>query len=349
MAFLLLWYPLIALCVARLSATGTASNYTVDIRMDHVVAEKPDELLCKGIKLDAAEAYILKLTPHASKSTAHHMNLFGCGLPANLDLEKPWKCPGDDDPGDPESVCQDDDRKILFNWALDAPELSLPDGVGMRVGGETGINYLVIQLHYAKMFEDGLTDSSGYTLHMTRQRPEQQAGYIILGNVGYIPPRQPQFHMESYCVYNRSYPVYPIRYRTHSHNLGVVTSGYRVRHRHWTEIGRMSPQLPQTYYPVSQPGMEIHKGDKLFSRCTMNSMERRQRTYMGARNWDEMCNFYIMFTTRHMGTLENQYCFLDAQDFQWRMVVDEIPADASSLRGIPGADKVREKFHLKPK
>ena len=52
---------------------------------------------------------------------------------------------------------------------MDAPDLTLPDGVGFRVGEDTRIKYLVLQVHYNELDmipEDG--DSSGILLHYTR-------------------------------------------------------------------------------------------------------------------------------------------------------------------------------------
>ena len=48
-------------------------------------------------------------------------------------------------------------------------------------------------------------------------------------------------------------------------STGVVISGYRIRNNTWTEIGRMSPQLPQTFYDVTHPGIGIQEGDILVS------------------------------------------------------------------------------------
>ncbi len=42
-------------------------------------------------------------------------------------------------------------------------------------------------------------------------------------------------------------------------------AGYRVRDGEWEEIGRESPKKPQMFYPVSHPGMTVHKGDLLVS------------------------------------------------------------------------------------
>jgi len=341
-------YSTVGLLTVLVAVTG--GEYQLNITMKDVVPEKPDDLVCIAKQLDPAESYIVKFTPHASASTAHHMMVYGCQMPAHETMGEAWRCPDADGKG-VHSVCGQGQRQIYFAWALDAPEFTLPDGVGFRVSGDTGINYLVIQLHYAKRFPDGVTDNSGVTLDITNTRPPQQAGYIVIGTWGSIPPHQPAYHMESACVYHRNYTIYPIGYRTHAHNLGVVTSGYRVRGGQWEQIGRMSPQLPQTFYPVSTPGMEVRPGDLLAGRCTMNSMGRLRPTRIGQHNHDEMCNFYIMYSTQHQAQLSTDYCFQDADTFRWahQFPDDVIPHLASSLDGIPGAAEVRDKFNMKPR
>jgi len=44
-------------------------------------------------------------------------------------------------------VCASGDN-IVYAWAMDAPELKLPAGVGFKVGGDTAVQYLVLQVHY---------------------------------------------------------------------------------------------------------------------------------------------------------------------------------------------------------
>jgi len=44
-------------------------------------------------------------------------------------------------------VCQSGDN-IIYAWAMDAPALTLPDGVAFKVGGDTDIQWLVLQVHY---------------------------------------------------------------------------------------------------------------------------------------------------------------------------------------------------------
>lgn len=43
-------------------------------------------------------------------------------------------------------------KRIVYAWALNAPKKQLPEGVGLRVGGDTDIQYMVLQLHYKEVF-----------------------------------------------------------------------------------------------------------------------------------------------------------------------------------------------------
>lgn len=54
--------------------------------------------------------------------------------------------------------------------------------------------------------------------------------------------------LEVACPFDGEVPIKAIAYRTHSHALGRVISGYIVRDNEWIELGRKSPQLPQVFY-----------------------------------------------------------------------------------------------------
>jgi len=83
-------------------------------------------------------------------------------------------------------------------------------------------------------------------------------------------------------------------YRVHTHHLGKVVSGYRVRNGQWTLIGRQSPQLPQAFYPVEHP-VDVSFGDILAARCVFTGEGRTDATHIGGTSSDEMCNLYIMY------------------------------------------------------
>lgn len=327
---------------------GSDEMFDLTIRMPNATSSRPDDLVCRAQKLPEREAYIVSFSPHASMRRTHHMMVYGCSEPGNTTPY--WECPFAEEvtsqPG--LSICGAGQKQIVFAWANDAPAKTLPPGVGFRVGGTTGIRYLVVQLHYVDSFGVESADESGVTLHMTFERQPQQAGYYVMGNIGNIPPKRPAFRMEAACTYNLNYTIFPIGYRTHGHNLAVVNSGYRIRDDRWEEIGRMSPQRPQTFYETSTKSMEVRNGDILASRCTFNSMTRTQTTQIGPTNADEMCNFYILYSTHEEKDLKVEYCFR-GDSFKWSDYFNYAPADASSLNGIPGAEKIRHTFNLDPR
>ncbi|XP_052796467.1 peptidylglycine alpha-hydroxylating monooxygenase-like [Mya arenaria] len=303
----------------------------LSVRMPNVVAPKEDALMCHASELEPEEAYIVAFKPHASRDVAHHMMVYGCGQPGSN--QSSWACGEMDDTSD-RSVCGDGERQILWAWAMDAEGKAFPPDVGFRVGGDTGINHVVIQIHYTHASKPNETDTSGVTIQFTKNKLTYQAGYYVLYTYGYIPPHTQDYHLETACDFVQNYSIFPLAYRTHAHSLGVVTSGYQVRDGRWTEIGRMSPQLPQTFYNVTNPGLEVKKGDILAARCTMSS-ERDFPTVIGPRNEDEMCNFYILYYTAHRGRLRVQYCLRDARTFHWRDYMSNLPASASSTSGLP--------------
>lgn len=117
--------------------------------------------------------YLVGFVPNAKMDTAHHMLVYGCGAPGS---QAPvWNC------GEMAKTEKDDEvygspcspgshSQIIYAWARDAPTLNLPEGVGFKVGRNSPIKYLVVQVHYAHIhqFADGKTDNSGvkflYTL-----------------------------------------------------------------------------------------------------------------------------------------------------------------------------------------
>ncbi|XP_078702255.1 peptidylglycine alpha-hydroxylating monooxygenase-like isoform X1 [Branchiostoma floridae x Branchiostoma belcheri] len=327
-------YFALLLLAAHVCWTLEDGMFTKTLRMPGASPEHPEALICHAVKMEDDPTYIVGYEPHASGEIAHHMMLYGCEKPGSTD--EMWNCEETRGGG---RVCADgegqDSRQVVYAWALDAPALYMPEDVGFRVGGTTRIKYIVLQLHYKNKLPAGTKDNSGVTLHMQRKQPKFQAGFYVLGTWGSIPPHVEDYHMETACEYTDPSPMYPIAYRTHSHSLGVVTSGYRIRNNQWTEIGRMSPQRPQMFYNATTPGMSVLQGDVLAVRCTMTS-DRDTVTKIGETNADEMCNFYIMYYTGRTDDLTVRWCFQN--NYHWEEHFSGIPDKASSLDGILPAD-----------
>ncbi|XP_033020110.1 peptidyl-glycine alpha-amidating monooxygenase isoform X6 [Lacerta agilis] len=262
------------------------SDFALDIRMPGVTPKQSDTYLCMSVRLPVEEeAYVVDFKPHASMDTVHHMLLFGCNNPSSD--EDYWDCDG--------GTCTDTSN-ILYAWARNAPPTRLPKGVGFKVGGEEGSKYFVLQVHYGDVsaFKDKHKDCSGVTLHLTNQKQPMIAGmYLMMSMDTVIPPGEKAVNADIACNY-KMYPMHVFAYRVHTHHLGKVVSGYRVRDGQWTLIGRQSPQLPQAFYPVENP-VEIKYGDTLAARCLFTGEGRSSKTFIGGTASDEMCNFYIMY------------------------------------------------------
>ncbi|XP_053264328.1 peptidyl-glycine alpha-amidating monooxygenase isoform X6 [Podarcis raffonei] len=262
------------------------SDFALDIRMPGVTPKQSDTYLCMSVRLPVEEeAYVVDFKPHASMDTVHHMLLFGCNNPSSD--EDYWDCDG--------GTCTDTSN-ILYAWARNAPPTRLPKGVGFKVGGEEGSKYFVLQVHYGDVsaFKDKHKDCSGVTLHLTNQKQPMIAGmYLMMSMDTVIPPGEKAVNADIACSY-KMYPMHVFAYRVHTHHLGKVVSGYRVRDGQWTLIGRQSPQLPQAFYPVENP-VEIKYGDTLAARCLFTGEGRSSKTFIGGTASDEMCNFYIMY------------------------------------------------------
>ncbi|KAL6040357.1 hypothetical protein STEG23_033872, partial [Scotinomys teguina] len=245
-----------------------------------------DTYFCMSMRLPVdEEAFVIDFKPRASMDTVHHMLLFGCNMPSSTGSY--WFCD--------EGTCTDK-ANILYAWARNAPPTRLPKGVGFRVGGETGSKYFVLQVHYGDIsaFRDNHKDCSGVSLHLTRVLQPLIAGmYLMMSVDTVIPPGEKVVNSDIACHY-KMYPMHVFAYRVHTHHLGKVVSGYRVRNGQWTLIGRQSPQLPQAFYPVEHP-VDVAFGDILAARCLFTGEGRTEATHIGGTSSDEMCNLYIMY------------------------------------------------------
>ncbi|XP_039945207.1 peptidyl-glycine alpha-amidating monooxygenase isoform X10 [Hirundo rustica] len=307
------------------------SDFALDIRMPAVTPKQSDTYLCMSVPLPVDdEAYVVDFKPHASMDTVHHMLLFGCNEPSSA--ENYWDCD--------EGTCKDKSN-ILYAWARNAPPTRLPKGVGFRVGGETGSRYFVLQVHYGDIsaFRDKHKDCSGVTLHLTHQKQPLIAGMYLMMSVNtVIPPGKKVVDADIACHYKRS-PMHLFAYRVHTHRLGKVVSGYRVRNGQWTLIGRQSPQLPQAFYPVKYP-VDISYDDILAARCVFSGEGRTTETHIGGTANDEMCNFYIMYYMEAKHAVSYMTCTQNANPEMFRNIPQEanipIPVKSDVLKMMHG-------------
>ncbi|KAI1301442.1 Peptidylglycine alpha-hydroxylating monooxygenase [Halotydeus destructor] len=292
---------------------------TFPLLMPDVSPNQKDTYFCTAFKVDRREhKYIIEFTPNATMNTAHHILLYGCQAPGYYERDTPrgiWDC------GEMAKTVTEFPRastcasgsQIVYAWAMDAPKLVLPEGVGFKIGGSTGINYLVLQVHYANVdkFLNGDTDNSGIILTMLRgdtEKVTKRAGVLLLGTGGALPPKRVT-HMETTCMIEEPLELHPFAFRTHTHKLGTAVSGWRVDPEgRWTLVGRHNPQEPQMFYPVEDKSIIVKEGDVMAARCTMNNT-LNHKVRIGSTGDDEMCNFYMMYYIEGDKTLKEKYCF----------------------------------------
>uniref|UniRef100_A0A8C4KNT8 peptidylglycine monooxygenase n=1 Tax=Dromaius novaehollandiae TaxID=8790 RepID=A0A8C4KNT8_DRONO len=282
------------------------SDFALDVRMPGVTPKQSDTYLCMSLPLLVDdEAYVVDFKPHASMDTVHHMLLFGCNEPSST--ESYWDCD--------EGTCKDKSN-ILYAWARNAPPTRLPKGVGFRVGGETGSKYFVLQVHYGD-----ISAFRGTAWVLNYRQPLIAGMYLMMSVNTVIPPGEKVVDADIACHYKR-FPMHLFAYRVHTHRLGKVVSGYRVRNGQWTLIGRQSPQLPQAFYPVEHP-VDVHFDDILAARCVFSGEGRTTETHIGGTANDEMCNFYIMYYMEAKHAVSYMTCTQNANPEMFRNIPQE--------------------------
>lgn len=290
-----------------------------------------DKYICTSIILPNETNYVVQFEANATAGSAHHILLFGCTSP--IHVGGIWPCG---------SICKKGTPSILFAWAKNAESTTLPCDVAFRIGKSSKILSLVMQVHYASHQEpDQPLDHSGLTLYTTKEKQKYSAGIFLLDSYsGTIPANKPAHSVDMSCRVNIPGSIYPFAFRTHAHSLGVVISGYKFNGT-WTLIGKGNPQWPQAFYPVKK-FIEVKKNDVLVGRCVYNSMGQTERTVMGAKHTDEMCNFYMMY---YSDNRENISSYMECTDDGLPDVSKHILAD--SLKPLPPNPLLEAKASIK--
>lgn len=337
---------IIAQCASSANGEQLAINMP-DVRPDHA-----EQYLCvsKRVPFTPADQYIVGFNPRGDTSRVHHMLLYGCQYPGVLLRDTPdvvWDCGrmhanDNDDAMNSNQIGSYDNgpvcagyQQILYGWALDAPSLKLPDGVGFKVGTpDSGINFLVLQVHYGHHMAfaraPAITDNSGLLLDVARSGVTKRAGILLLVSLGFVAEGKSKH--EIWCEMHENIEMHPFRYRVHTHKLGTRVMGARLTpamHRFAPQnrlssnsssgddddgvqrdvvIGVGDPQQPQMFYPVTDDGIVIRRGDTVYAHCEYDN-DKGHIVDMGDTGEDEMCNFYMMYWTDSPNLIERDTCY----------------------------------------
>lgn len=307
-----------------------SATYMKTFTMPGVTPKGSDAYICTAMPLnETLEEWVVKFDPMASASRAHHMLLFGCSDVPEQNLRRgAWDCGH-------HGVCTG--GRIMYAWAKNAPATHLPDNVGFRIGGHSGIRYLTLQIHYSEPLPDGLKDYSGLQMEVTTQEQTYKAGiYLLMAGFADIPPRSPKTNVDVNCLVGNSEPsdINLFAYRVHAHELGAVVTGYlyNPKTNEYTEIAKGNPHWPQAFYPMKHVH-HVSVDDILHARCTYNSTSRFTHTYIGGTSSDEMCNLYLMYYTNRNTGSETGGCGLESfEDITRNLPLDsDVPLPPNPL------------------
>lgn len=218
----------------------------------------------------------------------HHYHIFGnlCTEPG-LHTPDPWICGGQQIQGSHPNAaaCADPQEiNIIYSSTNDVAEerdvIAFPRGTGMRVGGDTGLKYIVVWVHLPEIgnLTDGLTPWSQMKFKLISESGEKtltEAGFLLMSVLGSILPLSNGCVTGSYVIKERIQAVNAVGVFPHTHNYGT-------RFQVWL-VKKESKRIPlfdmktfgrETLYPIEST--PVSTGDKFVVRCSYrNTLNER--------------------------------------------------------------------------
>uniref|UniRef100_H2Z540 peptidylglycine monooxygenase n=1 Tax=Ciona savignyi TaxID=51511 RepID=H2Z540_CIOSA len=232
----------------------------VRIRAPSIQISQNDQYMCtySNVPFRGRESYLINFVPRASMSSTHHMLVYGCaGIPTT---SMSWPCGMG-------HVCTGR-METLYAWARNASPLRLPNNVGFRIGGQSGFNYIVVQMHYAHALPSDQRDCSGVDIVATDQSQKYYAGIFLLGSPYISIPPHSNGHSDISCrPQHLDNKITVFAFRTHAHSLGTVITGYRFRNGQSKMIGKGNPQWPHAFFTRVGGKIDLLPGDTVAARC----------------------------------------------------------------------------------
>ncbi|CAH8524701.1 unnamed protein product [Heterobilharzia americana] len=270
-----------------------------ELKMPDVHTNEKDSYVCAYFQPPSLNEtnFIREILPDANRSTVHHIILKGCSYPVKTmgQLQRCGHC-----------------ETVLYAWAMNAPPLRFPLGVGYPVGINALIKGFEMEVHYLNPVK---FDQSG------------------LNYDAVIPPGRKNYPVDISCRISSSLPITVMAIRGHTHALGRSVVGYRLPYgqRPAQLLGRVNPQIPQAFYPLKQldsefDSVEIGEDDILLARCVYDSTSRTKDVRMGFTHHDEMCNLYILYHSSPLNTFGDQkgFCTSNEYESKWELIQENV-------------------------
>lgn len=155
-------------------------------------------------------------------------------------------------------------------------DLVLPSGFGFEVGGSTPFKYIVIEAHFTVMgelFDHNRTGTAGTTFTAVQQRDHllKNAGYLPAKAYGRLEPNAVST-VHGYYPINEPMNMHPIALASHTHDLGIGVSIYKVaRDGERTLMFHQDPRKDKQFRPPLQQNLTLTTGDAIAFSCAYNN------------------------------------------------------------------------------
>ncbi|CAI9727122.1 DBH-like monooxygenase protein 1 [Octopus vulgaris] len=200
--------------------------------------------------------------------------------------------------------------EVVFGWAVGGERFSLPEHIGISFGGKDDPEYYLLEMHYDNLYrKEGVLDSSGIDITLTKSKRQYDAGIFL---VGYkvddpkqlIPPYAKEFKYYGNCVACGSM-IKPERNNQWNEDgvkmIGVLLHAHKAAKKIRLHHYRDGKKLPDIMYDDNynfdyqdlrriEKEITLLKDDILQVECVYGTTDRTNFTEGGFSTKHEMTN-----------------------------------------------------------
>ncbi|XP_029639774.1 DBH-like monooxygenase protein 1 isoform X2 [Octopus sinensis] len=261
-----------------------------------------------------------------NEAFVHHIVVYGCyrNTTKGNNNEYDGKCYSENMPIDWNNCIE-----VVFGWAIGGSKFVLPKHTGMSFGGKDDPVYYLLEMHYDNPQEkEGVLDSSGIDITLTKSKRQYNVGMLSVGYVvqrtkQLIPPYAKEFKYYGHCEACGSM-ITPERNSQWNEDgvkmfavlLHAHLAGRKIRVRH-IRNGKLLPDVMYdenydfNYQELRYMKKEsfLSQGDILQTECVYDTTQRTKFTKGGLGTEEEMCLAFILIYPR----TKLKYCVTDVE------------------------------------
>ena len=199
----------------------------------------------------------------------------------------------------------------IAGWAPGAPDVSLPDDVGLHMPTGASATFR-LEVHYYNTSATAVTeqDASGVEFCTSSHKRMHEAAVHWMGTTNVYVPAGMKTDLHSTCAPKiTNGPVHMLSLSSHMHKTGVHSQAILKRANGGAQVMLIDDSfafMEQNAYRQprdgSAPDIQIEAGDTIDVTCSYDNMTAQDKRF-GSNTEDEMCFFYALAWPR--GQLSN--------------------------------------------